>query len=119
MSLEDFDVVPEAKSPFSKRATEAPRSARSRATPAPAIPPPITTASSAAPSSPASLVMPPASRSALHRLLARSYHVIGGLFGDSRVIRTQDAAQHEMASAPDLPRQVEDRHDFHLGDYSK
>ena len=57
MSLEDLDEVPEAKSPFSKSATEAPRSARSRATPAPAMPPPITTASSAAPSNPASLVM--------------------------------------------------------------
>jgi hypothetical protein len=49
--------------------------------------------------------------------------VIGGVFGDSRVIRARDDAQHEMASAADLPRQVEDRHDFHLrvkaGDYSK
>src|SRR4029450_2920155 len=103
MSLEDFDVVPEAKSPFSKSATEAPRSARSRATPAPAIPPPITTASSAAPSSPVSLVMSSASRSALHQLLDRSYHVIGGVLGDSRVIRARDAAQHEngvQARAP-------------------
>jgi hypothetical protein len=66
--------------------------------------------------------MPSASRSALHQLLDRSYHVIGGVFGDSRVIRARDAAQHEMASAAEL-RQVEDRYDLHLrvkaGDYSK
>src|SRR5262249_19779396 len=50
-SLDDCDVVAEAKSPFSTSATDTPRSASSRATPAPAIPPPITTTSYSASSS--------------------------------------------------------------------
>src|SRR5262245_57307389 len=51
MSLDDCDVVAEAKSPFSTRAIDTPRSASSRATPAPAIPPPTTTTSYSASSS--------------------------------------------------------------------
>jgi hypothetical protein len=38
--LEETLLVPEAKSAFSMRATRNPRSAASRATPAPVIPPP-------------------------------------------------------------------------------
>ena len=51
MSLDDCDVVAEAKSPFSTSATETPRRARSRATPAPAMPPPMMTTSYSASSS--------------------------------------------------------------------
>ena len=45
MSLDERAVVAEAKSPFSTSATESPRSARSRAAPAPAMPPPTMTTS--------------------------------------------------------------------------
>src|SRR2546425_2400279 len=51
MSLDDCDVVAEAKSPFSTSATDTPRRARSRATPAPAMPPPMMTTSYSASSS--------------------------------------------------------------------
>src|ERR1700722_3280024 len=40
--FEDFEDVPDAKSPFSTRAVRRPRLAASRATPAPVIPPPMT-----------------------------------------------------------------------------
>ena len=43
--LEDFDEVPEAKSPFSTRAVLSPRLAASSATPAPVTPPPMTSTS--------------------------------------------------------------------------
>src|SRR6516225_7247463 len=43
--LEDFDDVPEAKSPFSTRAVLRPRLAASNATPAPVTPPPTTSTS--------------------------------------------------------------------------
>ena len=42
MSLDDFDDVPDEKSPASIRATRMPRAAASRATPAPVMPPPMT-----------------------------------------------------------------------------
>src|SRR6185436_10365066 len=45
MSLDERAVVAEAKSPFSTSATDSPRSARSRAAPAPAMPPPMMTTS--------------------------------------------------------------------------
>ena len=51
MSFEDWEVVADAKSPFSTSATDTPRSASSRATPAPAIPPPTMTTSYSASSS--------------------------------------------------------------------
>src|SRR5882724_255297 len=51
MSLDDCDVVAEAKSPFSTSATDTPRRASSRATPAPAMPPPTMTTSYSASSS--------------------------------------------------------------------
>ena len=43
--LEDFDEVPEAKSPFSTSAVFRPRLAASSATPAPVTPPPMTSTS--------------------------------------------------------------------------
>ena len=43
--LEDFDDVPEAKSPFSTSAVLSPRLAASSATPAPVTPPPMTSTS--------------------------------------------------------------------------
>ena len=43
--FEDFDEVPEAKSPFSTRAVRNPRLAASSATPAPVTPPPMTSTS--------------------------------------------------------------------------
>ena len=43
--LDDFEDVPDAKSPFSTRAVFRPRLAASRATPAPVIPPPTTSTS--------------------------------------------------------------------------
>ena len=54
MSLDEREVVPAAKSTFSTRTHESPRWARSRATPAPAMPPPTTTASKISRSRPAS-----------------------------------------------------------------
>src|ERR1700677_2463942 len=45
MSLDDFDEVPEAKSSRSTSAVLRPRLAASRATPAPVIPPPMTSTS--------------------------------------------------------------------------
>jgi hypothetical protein len=45
MSLDDLDEVPEAKSSFSTRAVRSPRLAASRATPAPVMPPPMTSTS--------------------------------------------------------------------------
>src|SRR5215471_4363898 len=51
MSFDDCDVVADAKSPLSTSATDTPRSASSRATPAPAMPPPTTTTSYSASSS--------------------------------------------------------------------
>ena len=45
MSFEEYAVVAAAKSSFSTRATDTPRSARSRAAPAPAMPPPMMTTS--------------------------------------------------------------------------
>src|SRR4029450_8951847 len=51
MSFDDWDVVADAKSPCSISAVDTPRRARSRATPAPAIPPPMTTTSYSASSS--------------------------------------------------------------------
>ena len=43
--FDDFDDVPDAKSPFSTRAVLRPRLAASRATPAPVTPPPMTSTS--------------------------------------------------------------------------
>src|SRR5258705_10085129 len=98
MSLEDFDEVPEAKSPFSKRATETPRRARSRAMPAPAMPPPITTALNGAWSMPASrLWIMMCSR---QNLSHGSYHVVGSEAGDSGVVGPRDPAQHENGGEP-------------------
>src|SRR4029453_15544510 len=93
MSLEDFDEVPEAKSPFSKRATETPRRARSRAMPAPAMPPPITTALNGVSSMPASrLWIMMCSR---QNISDGSYHVVRSEAGDSGVVGPRDPAQHE------------------------
>ena len=60
MSFDEREVVPAAKSTFSMRAHERPRCARSRATPAPAMPPPTITASKASRSSPVSRPTGPA-----------------------------------------------------------
>jgi hypothetical protein len=43
--LDDFDDVPEAKSSRSTRAVRSPRAAASSATPAPVMPPPMTSTS--------------------------------------------------------------------------
>src|SRR5438477_12545011 len=103
MSLDDFDDVPEAKSPLSKSATETPRSARSRATPAPAMPPPMTTASSADPSSPDSLLISCPLRSAIDHILDRSYHVIGSDGRDSGIVSARDAAENENGGETESP----------------
>src|SRR5438105_13088176 len=79
MSLEELEEDPEAKAPFSEGAREAPRRARSRATPAPAMPPPMTTASNVPSSIPDSLVTPRAPGSIVARGPERSRR-----FGDRR-----------------------------------
>src|SRR6185503_14981687 len=100
MSLEDFDEVPEAKSPFSKSATETPRRARSRAMPAPAIPPPTTTTLNGVWSMPASrLWIMMCSR---QNISDGSYHVVGSEAGDSGVVGLRDPAQHEHGGEPAL-----------------
>src|SRR5262249_20130160 len=59
------------------------------------MPPPITTTSTAVPSSPASRLVRLISSSTLDQLRDRSYHVIRRDRADSRVAGRRDAAQHE------------------------
>src|SRR5262245_15053840 len=102
MSLDDWDVVAEAKSPFSTRATDTPRSASSRAAPAPAIPPPTTTTSYSASSSgqgrPCTGSVAPTSRRGFYHLLAPSGAGLGAPRAPPRGARHHRTARRRRPS---------------------